>query len=849
MDLPNKVGDLTIVSQKSISCKKQKLQYAWKGHRVDVTPRKHRVAPPETVSATRQQEYLRESTPDRALRKMQEKLRQVTKKQTAGQVPSIMARRSDPEGMKHMVHPMQKLQTALNDEDNLTCARQALEFLDSMYLFHCWNCDEEWPVFGKEWPQSGIYFVGTKAGKSEVLEKHGFAACPRRSEICSRCSQKQSYRNMFCKDNWQHLGPRHPAISSSTWYESQLISRVHAVMSVLTLTATGMLCFAGHVCNYYQKTLEWVHSLPAVLRDKQFFVVKRRRSTRAPAVSRTQKKPITANLGRLKAAILECIVHMPTVYAHSWINEEHLKNVTFADGASEREPDDRFDLPADESNDIFLKFEVFEKWMDATCSRPTEFPAGAVIWHTAKDVQTEDMRQISADTVWEFCYRQLADVDAPQQVYRTTHISAMIYHWWENAERVAVQSGESATLVDALFDDITDNVAEQLANALTDKDVDAIRMKWIRLKVHEELEVIHAEVMHQEEDCIVDVDITGGLMSNPSGLVATNERSEEVMLSAQQEAEQVAALYQEQLKKDIGEDTIDPTETESRTSAIMTAVRKLNRRWVSDMQNKLEAARSKQRTEHAHANWQKCAALDVDIADLKTIVKTEFDKLSTALAESCEPTLRQKAEDCMFQLSCLMGENVGIVENQSDMTRSKDLHRYERSDDLEKEYAAAVQNENSDRAHKIKEVMELQQEWENDMSCKNTEKAFHTLTRLRLARLRLRKDKPMVNPPELSDIIRDTDKEPYWIPGAFPTIFQNETGDPYNYYYKEPDLQLWGPHIMMSKGWAAQAHPTFLYWWLNMIQRRNANAAKKWFISENKDSVGWTAEDMIHTSI
>ena len=63
-------------------------------------------------------------------------------------------------------------------------------------------------------------------------------------------------------------------------------------------------------------------------------------------------------------------------------------------------------------------------------------------------------------------------------------------------------------------------------------------------------------------------------------------------------------------------------------------------------------------------------------------------------------------------------------------------------------------------------------------------------------------DKPLVEPPEFSDRVRDTDKEPYWIPATFPTIFQNETGDPYNYIVKEPDLATWGPHILRSRGWA-----------------------------------------------
>ena len=52
--------------------------------------------------------------------------------------------------------------------------------------------------------------------------------------------------------------------------------------------------------------------------------------------------------------------------------------------------------------------------------------------------------------------------------------------------------------------------------------------------------------------------------------------------------------------------------------------------------------------------------------------------------------------------------------------------------------------------------------------------------------------KPLVNPPEFGDRINDTAKEPYWIPGAFPTILQNENGDPFNYVLKEPDLLTWG---------------------------------------------------------
>jgi hypothetical protein len=78
---------------------------------------------------------------------------------------------------------------------------------------------------------------------------------------------------------------------------------------------------------------------------------------------------------------------------------------------------------------------------------------------------------------------------------------------------------------------------------------------------------------------------------------------------------------------------------------------------------------------------------------------------------------------------------------------------------------------------------------------------------------------------------------------------QNGTGDPYNYEDKEVDLVLWGPHILRSRGWRAQAHMTFMYWWMNMIQRFNAMSAKKWYIKDNPDATGYTAADLSGMSV
>ena len=94
--------------------------------------------------------------------------------------------------------------------------------------------------------------------------------------MCSRCEESSVYRDSYSGANFQHLGSRRSALSDLTWYESLVIARAHPMMSVVTLTSTGLLCYAGHVCTYYVKTLEWFNELPPVLKDKRWLLIKRR---------------------------------------------------------------------------------------------------------------------------------------------------------------------------------------------------------------------------------------------------------------------------------------------------------------------------------------------------------------------------------------------------------------------------------------------------------------------------------------------------------------------------------------------------------------------------------------------
>ena len=250
--MPQSVGDLTIKGTHAGGS----LVYVWQGVQVIATPRNKRDASGVGESYWGDS-HLDELTPDRALRKMCRKFkRQMDRAAKGAKCPIVVTRRDPPdsttaEGVENCSASSSAVPAlrSLNDPLLLGHLRNAYEFLASARLLHCGSCDEEWVVFDVGWPQAGVPFAGAKAGRCETISRRGFEASWKHAGCCSRCASAGVYRAMYSEANLQHLGERRPALSNLTWYESLLVARVHPVMSVITLTATGLLCYAGHVCR------------------------------------------------------------------------------------------------------------------------------------------------------------------------------------------------------------------------------------------------------------------------------------------------------------------------------------------------------------------------------------------------------------------------------------------------------------------------------------------------------------------------------------------------------------------------------------------------------------------------
>ena len=241
--LPKTARDLEIKKKESNG----HLRYAYNGFEVLVTPRNHREKHDAEGRDGRAAWREREPTPERALRKLRDKIKRSLNKAARGEHEAIVAR-APPSGQEDpnddIAAHVCKIPALgqLDDPTTLEYLNQYFEFLASQKLFYCTDCDEEWPVFVKEWPQTGVRTAGELAGVCETIKYAGFQADAKGKACCSRCAPpRSSYRRQYCEENLQHLGPRHPAISNLTWYETLLVARVHPVISVVTLLATGQL--------------------------------------------------------------------------------------------------------------------------------------------------------------------------------------------------------------------------------------------------------------------------------------------------------------------------------------------------------------------------------------------------------------------------------------------------------------------------------------------------------------------------------------------------------------------------------------------------------------------------------
>jgi hypothetical protein len=285
---------------------------------------------------------------------------------------------------------------------------------------------------------------------------------------------------MYCELNLQHLGRRHPALSNLTWFESLLIARVHPVVSVVTLTATGQLCYAGHICNYYMKTLEWFNSLPAKLRHKCWFMIKRRRSINASATDTRRKKPTTCNRLRLEAGFACAIEHMPNVYRDSYVSVVELAKYPKDCEVEMLEQEESIDL----DGEVHLDRDMFAAWLK------TDAPCASVLLQYARISLSDELRgDNSPDSIWDLICRDLGR-PCDDKPLGSRELAQSIVFWLDEA-KVPAQMCETLYTIGMVED-----IRQRGKTVVTDDDEVLMKSRWVRNLLELELRAAQNAASH-----------------------------------------------------------------------------------------------------------------------------------------------------------------------------------------------------------------------------------------------------------------------------------------------------------------------------------------------------------------
>ena len=808
--LPKTTGDLCVKGTDD----NERLIYAWGSAEVHITPSKSRPVPSEGASKWQQANFV-EATPDRALRKMKRKVKQRLRKAAAGECERIVARDSSvlEETKQGALTALCPAMNQLDDPTVLQYLGDAYHYLNSAKLQYCPNCDEEWVYFTSVWPQNGVACAGPKAGKCETSARCGYVTSSR-EDMCHRCASSASYREMFSQENQQHLGPRHEALSRLTWYESLLIARVHPVISVVTLTATGLLCYAGHVTNYYMKTLEWFTELPQILRDKQWFLIKRRRSVHASEGEARQKKPTTANRNRLYAAIEQVLKCMPNVYKDSTISQEALSKFPVLGEQEMLEQESVVDL----SGEVSLEREMFCAWFDLGKHEHERLRCSVAVRRYAFDHLGPDLRgDVNGDTAWELCCR-LLHLSETVSTLGSGDVAQLIVYWLATGQLPAEMNS-------SCYEGCVDDLNERGKSVATEDDEQEMKCRWMKQRMHSELDMTRDVWLSRQEEAPVHLEVEFEM-----------HETEQQSVIVQSEKAASRLLVQ------LGGDTV-ASAAKSPPPALPSEGRAY---WAADEHPD---------PDHDDPAEDFLVRQDDQIAEVDAVV------VSNTTAEATDGFLARgkdgaapgddDAQVPRGDANLLSGQAEVTVEQHFDakkkrLVEAKDvmavsllqdqMHNYEASIRvllLQKDFAGAG-------ALQQQMLDSLRVEAMSNSVTSNIEEHAAAETSV---------DKPLVDGPEHGERIKDTEPVPFWIPAAFPQIFQNETGDPHNYKTKYVDLIQWGPHILRSRGWHAQAHMTFMYWWLNMIQRFQVLSAKKWYVRDNPEAQGYTVGDLSNMSV
>ena len=191
-----------------------------------------------------------------------------------------------------------------------------------------------------------------------------------------------------------------PAVAALTDYEEMVLALVHPLVQVYSIPRTGQLAYVGHICNFRQKVMKFLSSLPVMPRDMPFVQVRPRKFKGHPG----GKSLFKVDVRKLRAAFVWLRQHNPYYFNVDWRE----------DAAAAWESDDVVigvtrEIEHDPGQAPPISGDCLRRWLDHAKREATAGDAGYAIGRRLLETLVGEAGEEDAD-FWNLARRMVADV-------------------------------------------------------------------------------------------------------------------------------------------------------------------------------------------------------------------------------------------------------------------------------------------------------------------------------------------------------------------------------------------------------------------------------------------------------
>ena len=154
----------------------------------------------------------------------------------------------------------------------------------------------------------------------------------------------------------------------------------------------------------------------------------------------------------------------------------------------------------DLSGEVRLERSVFSEWVDFGANQSSQCPCAQAVMQYVEGQQGEELRgSVTGDTAWELCCRNLAR-EEPVHTLGTREVAQLIVYWLD-------EKALPWSMRDTIYKGMQEDLEKRGKTVQTEADENAMKSRWVRQRVHGELDATREAYIGRSQDTAVDLDV------------------------------------------------------------------------------------------------------------------------------------------------------------------------------------------------------------------------------------------------------------------------------------------------------------------------------------------------------